>query len=169
MKKPFFVLHLLCVLLLAQSCGQQSPLISTFILVRHAEKVEDGTDDPDLKPEGQVRANNFATMIRNTPIQAIYATKYKRTNNTVKPLSEHIDVPIQVYEPFKEDVIDKMLADHRGGTVVISGHSNNIPWTANLLMGKEVYKEFLENEYGNILIVSVVERGKVAQVTQLNF
>ena len=159
----------LIVIMLGNSCAQQSPMITTFILVRHAEKADDGTEDPDLKPEGQVRANNLASLISNTPIDAIYATKYQRTKNTVRPLAENRNIPVRMYEPFKEGVIEQMINDHRGGTIVISGHSNNIPWTANLLIGKESYKDFEELEYGNLFIVSVVTKGKIAKVTRLRY
>ncbi len=62
-----------------------------------------------------------------------------------------------------------MLKKHEGGTVVISGHSNNIPWIANLLLGREEFKDYDDADYGNVLIVSVVEKGKIAAVTWLSY
>jgi hypothetical protein len=78
-------------------------------------------------------------------------------------------VEVQEYEAFTDDDIEKILEAHKGGTVVICGHSNNIPWTANLLVGKEEFKDFEDAEYGLMLFVSVLEKGKVAKVTPLRW
>lgn len=167
MKKTFPFL-VLCLLLTSEATAQ-SGAITTFILVRHAEKGSDGTDDPDLKPEGMERAKRFAALLKNTDIQGVYSTKYKRTKNTVTPLAQEKGLEVQIYDAAKADVIDGLLSKHAGGTVVIGGHSNTIPQIANLLTGKEDYKTFPDSDYGNILVVSVVERGKVAKVTLLNY
>jgi 2,3-bisphosphoglycerate-dependent phosphoglycerate mutase len=151
-----------------EACAQKTE-ITTFILLRHAEKANDGTEDPDLKPEGVERAKRITAMLKDIPVDAIYTTNYKRTRNTVAPLAEAKGLPLQQYEAFKPGVIEDMIAKHKGGTIVISGHSNNIPWTANLLVGKEVYKDFTDADYDNMLIVSVVEKGKVANVTWINY
>jgi 2,3-bisphosphoglycerate-dependent phosphoglycerate mutase len=148
---------------------KESDQITTFILLRHAEKGNDGTEDPDLSPPGIERAERLKLLLRETEINGIYATQFKRTKNTVAPLALAKNLDIQSYESFKAEEIEKMLDKHQGGTVVICGHSNNIPWTANLLLGKETYKDYTENEYGIMLILSVVQKGKVAKVTRLDW
>ena len=152
------------------SCNNEaSQKITTFILVRHAEKANDGTEDPDLNPEGVQRSKRLAMHLNETDIQAIYATEYKRTRNTVAPLASAKHLEIQLYEAHKEEEIVNMIEKHRGGTVVICGHSNNIPWTANLLTGKEQLKDYAETEYSILLIISVVEKGKVAKVVRMDW
>lgn len=146
-----------------------SELLTTFILVRHAEKATDGTDDPDLLPEGVDRAARLTELLKETQIDGIYTTRFKRTRATVTPLAAKKKMDIKSYESFKAEEIENMLQTHKGGTVLIAGHTNNIPWTANLLIGKESYKEYNETEYGIILIVSVAEFGKVAKVIRLNY
>ena len=160
-----------CITLLSflQSCAQQEPVITTFILIRHAEKANDGTQDPDLTPEGETRAKSLASMFDSARIDAIYSTSYKRTHNTVRVLAADKNIKVKTYEPFKDGVIQNMLEQHKGGTILICGHTNNIPWTANLLLGNEAYADYRETDYGNILIVSVVEKGKVAQVMHLRY
>ncbi|HET9486563.1 MAG TPA: phosphoglycerate mutase family protein [Chryseosolibacter sp.] len=155
--------------LLSASCGKSDSEVTTFILVRHAEKGNDGTDDPDLRPEGQSRARRLAYMLKDTPLSAIYSTNFKRTRDTVKPISERQKVDVQLYEVNRPEVIAGMVEKHRGGTVLITGHSNNIPWTANLLLGKNVYEDYEEDEYGIMLIVSVGKTNKGSSVTRLNF
>ena len=61
--------------------------VTTVILVRHAEKkIEPANPDPDLAPEGVERAQEIARVFGDAGINAIYATQYKRTQQTVKRL-----------------------------------------------------------------------------------
>jgi len=163
--KNYLALFLLLVLF--SSVQAQESGITTFILVRHAEKDDDGTKDPGLKQEGIARAERLAAMLSEVKVDAIYSTPYKRTRNTAQPLATAKKLDVQSYEPMKPEAIDKMLADHRGGTVVVVGHSNTIPWTASQLAG-ESFKDFADADYNNLMIVSVVEKRK-AKVTWLKY
>src|SRR6185436_2612241 len=59
--------------------------VTTVILVRHAEKVIDpNNSDPDLSPAGQARAQEIVRIFSDAGINAIYATQYRRTQQTVK-------------------------------------------------------------------------------------
>jgi 2,3-bisphosphoglycerate-dependent phosphoglycerate mutase len=163
-------LALLCSLLvLATTFTIAQKQITTFILVRHAEKGDDGTNDPDLKPEGIERAARLAQMLSETAVDAIYSTTFKRTRSTVAPLAAAKNLEVKTYDAFEVAEIEKMIKKHSGGTVVVSGHSNNIPWIANLLLGKAQYQPYRDSEYGNLLVVSVAEKGKVAKVTWLTY
>ncbi len=155
--------------ILAFTVTAQKNSITTFILVRHAEKVIDGTKDPELEPEGVDRAKRLADMLSKTPVDAIYSTNFKRTKNTVLPLANAKNLIVQNYEALEVSEIGSMLKKHAGGTILISGHSNTIPWMANLLIGKQEYGDFSDDDYGNILIISVVEIGKIAKVTLLTY
>ncbi|HRG79877.1 MAG TPA: phosphoglycerate mutase family protein [Cyclobacteriaceae bacterium] len=157
----------LFLVLLTFSIAEAQP--TTFILVRHAEKGNDGTKDPDLTDAGSQRAQVLANMLNKTQVDAIYSTAYKRTRNTVTPLATAKGLSVLPYEAFKTDEIDQILKKHTGGTVVIAGHSNNIPWIANYLTGKETYKDFADGDYDNVLIVTVVEKGKNAKVVWLSY
>lgn len=85
MRKILFVAALL--LLVTTSFGQDQK-ITTFILLRHAEKISDGSSDPDLKQEGIDRAFRLATLLKNANVAAIYSTDFKRTRNTVAMLAK---------------------------------------------------------------------------------
>jgi 2,3-bisphosphoglycerate-dependent phosphoglycerate mutase len=143
--------------------------ITTFILVRHAERGEDGTKDPDISEDGKKRANRLAEMLSKTSIAAIYSTAYKRTRNTVGPLAGVKGLEVLQYEALKGEAIDKMLQDHAGQTVVVCGHSNTIPWTANYLTGNNEFKDFADNDYTNFLVVSVLKKGTTTKVTWLSY
>ena len=143
--------------------------ITTFILTRHAEKGDDGSKDPDLTTAGNERAQLLVKILKETNVDAIYATAYKRTRNTVAPLAQAKGLILEGYEAFKTDEIDVMLKKYVGGTIVISGHSNNIPWIVNYLIGKEQYQSFDDTRYDNLIVVSVLEKGKSAKVTWLSY
>lgn len=161
--------YILFLLLVISTAAYSQQIITTFILTRHAEKGDDGTKDPDLTQAGQNRAQSLTKLLKETKVDAIYATNYKRTRNTVTPLALAKGLSVTGYEPLKTDEIDRMLMTHAGGTIVISGHSNTIPWVANYLIGKEDYKPFEDSDYDNLMIVTVVEKGKTANVTWLNY
>jgi len=165
MIRSIFILTLL--LATKSAIGQEK--ITTFILVRHAEKANDGTNDPDLEEKGIARANHLVDILGKTSVDAIYSTAFKRTRNTVAPLAKAKGIEVAGYEAFKVEEIEKMLKKHAGGTVVICGHSNNIPWIANLLTGKEQYKDFEDSDYKNFIVVSVLKKGKVSNVTWLTY
>lgn len=134
---------------------------TTFILVRHAEKANDGTKDPDLTIEGKVRAQHLLKLLDKADISAIYSTDFKRTRNTVAPLAKNRNVDIQIYEwENPKALLTKIVESNIGGTVVISGHSNTTPILANLLLGTNKLEPFKEDDYGNIIIINTSKIGE---------
>jgi 2,3-bisphosphoglycerate-dependent phosphoglycerate mutase len=156
-------------LFVLQTASGQPDTITTFILVRHAEKASDGTNDPELKPEGVKRAESFAAMLEKTNVTAIYSTNYKRTRSTVTPLATAKGITVETYSAMKIPELQSLLAKYEGGTIVIAGHSNTIPEIANAITGEKKFEQFGDDDYGNILIISVTAIGKNAKVTWLRF
>ncbi len=160
---------LLFSLILTFSCLSQAQEITTFILVRHAEKADDGTRNPPLSEAGMERAKSLMQLLSLADITAIYSTDYARTQLTVTPLATKKDLNILSYgwtDP--KALMAELLEKNKGGTIVISGHSNTTPVLANILLGEEKYAQFDDSDYGNLLIVTVSEVGK-GQVTHLRF
>lgn len=131
--------------------------LTTVILIRHAEKQD--SDNPPLSKAGRQRAKKLAEMLSQTDVTAIYATPYKRTEQTIRPLAKQKELDIISYDPFNKSFIDSMLVKRKGGTVVICGHSNTTPLLANLLLGEQRFEQFDESDYGNILILTIAEKG----------
>lgn len=156
------------ILVVSAFVSAQAQELTTFILVRHAEKASDGTDDPDLKPEGVERAKKFAALFQNTSIDAIYSTRFKRTKSTVALLAEFKKLPVEVYESAKAETIDTWISKHKGKTVIIAGHSNTVPQIANILLGRDEFQNFPDDYYGNILVVTVLRRGE-GKVVRLSY
>ncbi len=158
--------HLTIIFLFVTSLACAQP-VTTFILVRHAEKGNDGTKDPELSEAGLMRAQSLAKLMKATKVDAIYSTPYKRTRNTVNPLAKEKGIDVLEYNKIEE--MDALLKKYQGGTLVICGHSNTVPALANYLIGKDSYLAFEDSDYGNIFIISVVERGKNTNVVWLNY
>jgi 2,3-bisphosphoglycerate-dependent phosphoglycerate mutase len=143
--------------------------ITTFILLRHAEKANDRSKDPDLSDAGMLRAESLVRLFANTNIDAIFSTAYKRTQNTVIPLAKAHSLTISNYDGSKMEEIDELLEKHKGQTILLSGHSDTTPAIANYLKGhKDEFKTFDDKDFGNIIILSIVRRGE-AKVTWLRY
>src|SRR5688572_4009292 len=148
----------------------QENVITTFILIRHAEKdLTQSTNDPDLSAEGKNRAVKLNELLKKTSIQAIYSTPFKRTQQTVATVAQEKGITVGTYQANKMDEIDAMIKQHAGGTVLLSGHSNTVPVILNYLIGEEKYKVLDDGDYGNVIVVSVTERGKNAKVVWLRY
>lgn len=159
----------LCFLLgLAISPAFAQTDLTTFILVRHAEKSNDDPRDPSLSAEGQARARKLTEVLAEQNIAAIYSTPFKRTRTTAEPLAQAKGLTVNVYDFRSQTYLQDMLKKHKGSTILISGHSNTTPMVANILLGSEKFKQLDEKEYGIIFIVTVSEIGK-GTVTVLKY
>ena len=88
---------------------------------------------------------------------------------TIEPLTEAKKLEIDIYDPKNlKEFSSRLLNDDSGGTVVISGHSNTTPALANLLLGEEKFKQFADDDYGNLLIL-VVDRNNNGKLLHLRF
>jgi broad specificity phosphatase PhoE len=131
--------------------------------------VSDGTKDPGLTEEGLARANRLATMLESQTVTAIYSTPYQRTRLTVAPLAAKKNLTITEYDAGSKSSISEIVQKNAGGTVVIVGHSNTVPAMLNQLIGKEEFKNFDDTDYGNLVIVSVMEGSTNPKITWLRF
>lgn len=116
----------------ASSCAPEA-----VYLLRHAEKEKSpGNRDPQLSPQGMARAAALAEKLNVTAIDAIYATEYQRTQQTVTPLAQAKKLSV-VVKPARE--IDALAADFLKAcdqTLVYAGHSNTVPKMIEALGGR---------------------------------
>lgn len=134
--------------------------VTTVILVRHAEKIIDPNNpDVNLSPAGQTRAQELVRMFGDAGINAIYATQYKRTQETVKPLADKLGLPVNVVNSKgTADLLAKIQAENSGQTVFVVGHNNTVPEII-LALGGSKYPTIPESEYDNLFIVTVYRTG----------
>jgi len=143
--------------------------VTTVILIRHAEKIIDpNNNDVDLSPAGQARAQEIARMFGDAGVNAIYATQYKRTQQTVKPLADKIGVPVTMMNSKSTgDLLAQIRAQHSGQTIFIAGHNTTVPEIIAALGGPQ-YPIIPESEHDNLFIVTVYRTGK-AKVVKLKY
>jgi 2,3-bisphosphoglycerate-dependent phosphoglycerate mutase len=143
--------------------------VTTVILVRHAEKVIDpNNSDPDLSPAGQARAQEIVRIFSDAGINAIYATQYKRTQQTVKPLADKLGLPVnQVNSKSTADLLAQIRSQNSGQVVFIAGHNNTVPEIITAL-GGPTFPAIPETEFDNLYIVTVYRTGK-AKVVKLKY
>jgi len=143
--------------------------VSTIILVRHAEKkIEPSNPDPDLTPEGGARAQEIARMFADSGVNAIYATQFKRTQQTGKPLADRTGVALTTLDANQTDeLIERIQTNHRGQTVFIAGHNNTVPAIVSALSG-ESFGVIPESEYDNLFVVTIYRFGK-AKVLKMKY
>lgn len=141
---------------------------TTFILLRHAETSGAGSD-PALSAAGQQRAAELVRVLKNVPVQAVYATSYLRTTQTAQPTATDKSLNVQTYDPFAPGPLtDAVLNAYQGQAVLIVGHSNTIPALLNVLTGTNDFAQIPDTQYDNLFIVSVFEKGR-AKVTHLKY
>jgi phosphohistidine phosphatase SixA len=137
----------------------QPPII--LILVRHAEKkiVPPENKDPDLGPAGVARAEELVRMFSDAGVTAIYATQYKRTQQTVKPLADKLRLPVTHVEAKQTSELVKQIRARGAGQVVfIAGHNNTVPEIIAAMGGPQL-PIIPETEYDNLYILTVQTDG----------
>ena len=141
----------------------QSAAPVTVILVRHAEKeiVPPENKDPNLSLAGQTRAQELARMFGGAGVTSIYATQYKRTQQTVKPLADKLGLTPTLVEAQKTpDLVKQLRAAKPGEVVLLAGHNNSVPEIVAALGGPKM-PLIPETEYDNLFVLTVQGDGSV--------
>jgi broad specificity phosphatase PhoE len=150
--------------------AQQAAQPTTVILVRHAEKkvVPPENKDPDISDEGQARAKEIARMFSGAGIAAIYATQFKRTQQTVKPLADRLGIAVTKVEAKKtSDLVALIRSANAGQTIFVAGHNNTVPEIIAALGGPQL-PTIPETEFDNLYILTIQKDG-VTRLLQLKY
>jgi len=162
---------LLCLLLpasvLLSGCATGSgdaPLADPVVvyLVRHAERAEDGTDDPPISETGQARARKLAALLTDAGIDHVHSTDLQRTRQTGAPLVEETGLPVEVYDPGDLPGFAATLKVTPGRHLVL-GHSNTTPELV-VALGGSPGEAIDESEYDRLYVVIIPATGPVSTV-----
>jgi broad specificity phosphatase PhoE len=162
---PFWVMWLLFFVALAFAfVAYRSATTTTVVLVRHAEKELVTIDDPPLAAGGERRAERLAQMFGDVRgagrIEAIYVSDARRTQQTAMPLAARLGLrPTVLPAADVSGLVSHVLSEHRGGRVLIVGHSNTVPEIVQKLSGATV-PAIGQDEYDTVYIVTVPTFGK---------
>lgn len=146
---------------------------TTVIVVRHAEKQLE-REDPPLSVIGRQRAAELARALHDLQISGLYASQYRRAIETLEPLAETIGIEVRRVPLESTDLsgqlramAERILKDHRGSTVVVSGHSNTVPELVRAL-GVADPPALEESDYDDLFVVSVAADGS-ARLLHLHY
>jgi len=147
----------------------ESQATTTIIFVRHADKAATPADDPGLSDAGRRRAAELTRQLVDADVvagvDAIYATPFRRAQETARPLADALDLPINTYDANDtEAILETILKRHKGKIILVVAHSNTLPvLIANLGASKKV-PPIAEDEYDNIYIISIPWFGKTKTI-----
>lgn len=124
---------------------------TTFVVVRHAEKATDDARDPSLSQAGHARAQRLARLLQDTPLDAAYATGFRRTQQTAQPAADAHSLSPTLYDAQlpATTLAAQLRAAHTRGTVLVVGHSNTVPDIVSALSGQPV-APIADDQYGNL-------------------
>lgn len=135
---------------------------TTLIFVRHAEKMNDGTNDPSLNKKGEQRAIRLSQLLmKEYHISAVYSTPYNRTKQTAKPIADSLNVSVLEYDLSDPNhFVEKLIEDYKGLEILVVGHSNTTPMLVNIALGTGFYEQLDENTYDKIFVVKANSVGR---------
>ena len=147
----------------------ESQATTTVIFVRHAEKTATPEGDPSLSAAGQRRAAELKRQLVDADvvagIDAVYATPYRRTEETARPVAEALELPLHSYDANDtEAIMEDIVRAHKGKIVLVVGHSNTIPALIGNMGASKKVPPIAEDEYDNIYIVSIPWFGKTKTI-----
>ncbi len=144
------------------ACASMEPSAgASFVVVRHAEKVDDGSRDPALSARGRIRAQALAQQLGDAPLVAVYSTAFRRTQQTAQPAASMHRIPVTTYDASTPavELAASLRARYSSGTVLVVGHSNTVPGIAAALCTCRV-AALGEDDYDATMTVHIDPAGR---------
>lgn len=85
-----------------------------IFIFRHAQKSMDFSGDPDLNSQGHAQAQELAKKVLSGELPrptALWVSPKKRAQNTFRPLSEELQVPLQI----KSELLEQQGHENTSG------------------------------------------------------
>lgn len=145
------------ILLFVQQAANAQKTLKVWV-VRHAEKitVNPKDKDPELSPEGSVRAEALLKLLKGEKIDSIFVTPFKRTKLTAFPLADELGLAMKIYNPTDQKALAKQLiVNAKGKKIVIVGHSNTVLDLLEAFGGSKPFQEIKDDEYDYIFVLTV--------------
>lgn len=149
------------------SLAQTEPVF----LVRHAERADAPSDDPPLSDAGQKRALALAEALRGAHVTAIVTSTFLRTQQTAAPLAQELGITVKsigLARGVNAHIADvaNAVREHRGGAVLVVGHSNTVPAIIGRLGGPKL-KDLCETTYD--LLFTLERAGAEPKLSQRRY
>jgi broad specificity phosphatase PhoE len=138
-----------------------------FVVIRHAERTDDGTDDPALSDAGLRRSAELAGLLTAyAPGEAVYATRFRRAQQTAQAPAADWGVPVTTYDEqlSGRDLVTAIMTDHRQGTILVVGHSDTVPEVVGYLCQCPV-DPIAEDDFARLFTVELGADGTILGYT----
>lgn len=148
---------------------EKSEEVTTYYLIRHAEKNRADKDnkDPYLTIKGAERANHWAEVLSTANINMVFTTNYNRTKETAQPTANQNGLKLYMYDSSK--MYDEGFKfNTKGKNVLIVGHSNTTNVFANKILGETKYGEIDDSNNSNLYIVTVSKNGATSVLLKID-
>jgi broad specificity phosphatase PhoE len=130
-------------------CGQPA---TTLLIVRHADR--QGSADA-LSDLGVQRAQELIHVGERAGVVAIYRSNTIRARDTAAPLASALGLtPVEYVAGETGPLAASILADHRGESVLVVGHSNTVPQIIAAAGGPAV-ADIPDTEFDNLFVLTV--------------
>jgi broad specificity phosphatase PhoE len=168
-KNDFLKCFFLFVFVMSTSLTLAQDETTTYYFIRHAEKDRsDATNkNPSLTEQGLKRAQDWATILKDVELDAVYSTNYNRTQQTAAPTAKHHSLEVLDYDP-RTLYSEKFKTATQGKTVLIVGHSNTTPAFVNTILKERKYENIDDHNNGNLYIVTLAGDTKTMQLLHFN-
>jgi 2,3-bisphosphoglycerate-dependent phosphoglycerate mutase len=146
----------------------ESQATTTILFVRHADTdaAMGSGRDPPLNARGRARAELLADFLEDVDViagvDAIYASEFRRTQETAAPLASRLGIQVAIADPY--DVIGFMrsvLRRHKGDIVLVVSHSDTIAPLVEELHGSKNLPDFGPDDFDDLYVVTIPNFGKV--------
>jgi broad specificity phosphatase PhoE len=144
----------------------ESQATTTVIFVRYAD-LEPGTDpNRGLSAAGLARARELSRVLGDVDVvagvDAIFATQYRRSQETADPLSKRLQVPLQIVDSANVIGLTEMiLKEYKGKIVLVVTDREALPQLIRELQGSKKVPPIADREHDNLYVVSIPWYGKV--------
>jgi broad specificity phosphatase PhoE len=159
MKKLLF----LFTFVLLSACNSNET--TTYYLIRHAEKdrSDSKNKNPSLNSKGLLRANKWMDYFDTIDIDAVYATNYKRTQQTANPTAINKKLTLQAYDP--NSLYDSTFQKATfGKSILVVGHSNTTPAFVNLILKEKTYQSMKDTDNSSLYVVTISGANKRCKI-----
>ena len=157
---PVWILSIGALLALGVAAWALHAATTTIVVVvRHADKASDGSDDPPLSEAGIARAARLAGILSTggapLGIDAIFVTQYRRSVETARPLATKRSIPvITLNDSDLAGLEARIKHDYRGQRVLVVAHSDTLPQIVKNL-GDTSVPPIDSAEYGTVYVVAI--------------
>lgn len=148
---------------------------TAIFLVRHGGKATEGNEPSiPLSDPGRAHSEKLAEILRDSGVDAIYATDTVRARQTAEPLARARKLEIRTYAPRDAQgkpaphlIVDRLRKEAPAGRALVVGHSNTLPEILAALGHKEKI-EIPTSQYDDLFVI-VPREGAPPTVLRLKY